>query len=38
VNDRRDPSGENLTFEIRACAGMVTFTCAPSAIFFSAIE
>jgi hypothetical protein len=35
---RREPSGENFTWEIRACGGIVTLTSAPSAIFFSVIE
>src|SRR5947199_8110147 len=33
-----DPSGENLTLEMFACGGTVTFTSLPSAIFFSAME
>ena len=33
-----EPSGENFTFETRACGGIVTGVSAPPAIFFSVIE
>ena len=33
-----DPSGENFTFDTRACGGIATFVSAPPAIFFNVIS